>query len=254
MKFIALVGILIAMIAVVAEVATPEIRCKLGLDKCVEEPDSQRAQQLELEQQRAELEREKSRLREEARQIEQARLRAEQQAKQIELAILRAEQEARRAAEQARLKASYRYADNGNGTVTDNKTALIWLKNANCFGRQNWKTAMQKAANLASGRCGLRDGSTRGMWRLPTKEEWEAMIDDKYVKKDWSQPALSNAAGTGPWQEGDAFSGVQAYLYWSSASYAGDTSYAWDVSLHYGDVYSYDKTNTRYVWPVRGGD
>ncbi len=27
-----------------------------------------------------------------------------------------------------------RFTDNGDGTVTDNQTGLIWLKNANCFG------------------------------------------------------------------------------------------------------------------------
>ena len=27
-----------------------------------------------------------------------------------------------------------RFTDNGDGTVTDNLTGLIWLKNANCFG------------------------------------------------------------------------------------------------------------------------
>ncbi|RKZ74987.1 MAG: hypothetical protein DRQ57_09055 [Gammaproteobacteria bacterium] len=46
---------------------------------------------------------------------------------------------------------SNRYTDNGNGTVTDNRSGLIWLKNANCFERQNWETAMQSAANLANG-------------------------------------------------------------------------------------------------------
>ena len=29
-----------------------------------------------------------------------------------------------------------RFTDNGNGTVTDNLTGLIWLKNANCFGHE----------------------------------------------------------------------------------------------------------------------
>ena len=29
-----------------------------------------------------------------------------------------------------------RFTDNGDGTVTDNLTALIWLKNANCFGAE----------------------------------------------------------------------------------------------------------------------
>ncbi|MEK8020754.1 MAG: DUF1566 domain-containing protein, partial [Candidatus Parabeggiatoa sp.] len=150
---------------------------------------------------------------------------------------------------------SYRYINNGNGTVTDIRTGLIWLKNANCFGRQDWKTAQQSAANLASGQCGLRDGSKQGMWRLPSKEEWEAMIDEKYVdRENYSQPTLSNAAGTGPWQEDDAFSGVQTYYYWSSTPYVAGTGSAWYVSLDYGIVSYLGKTNSIYVWPVRGGE
>jgi hypothetical protein len=148
---------------------------------------------------------------------------------------------------------SVRYTDNGDGTVTDNRSGLIWLKNANCFGRQNWERAMQSAANLANGQCGLRDGSMRGMWRLPTREEGEAMIDEKYKKSDWSQPTLSNAAGTGPWKEGDAFSGVQANSYWSSTTDASYTGIAWGVYLDYGNVNRDAKGYTYYVWPVRGG-
>jgi len=146
---------------------------------------------------------------------------------------------------------SYRYTDNGDGTVTDNRSGLVWLKNANCFGRQRWKKAMQSAANLASGQCGLRDGSTRGMWRLPG-DELLAMIDTEYVDvKNGSKPALSNAAGTGPWKEGDAFSGVQANRYWSSTSHALEPSYAWNVDLDYGGVFSNRKPFKYYVWPVR---
>ena len=148
---------------------------------------------------------------------------------------------------------SYRYIDNGDGTVTDNRTGLRWLKNANCFGEQNWKKAMQSAAKLASGQCGLSDGSKQGMWRLPSKEEWEAMIDEKYVdRENYSQPILSNAAGTGPWKEGDAFSGVQRNFYWSSTPDASDTNYAWVVDLRYGCVDGSFKPSTRDVWPVRG--
>jgi len=143
---------------------------------------------------------------------------------------------------------SYRYIDNGNGTVTDTRTGLIWLTNANCFGRQNWKTALQSAANLASGQCGLHDGSSRGMWRLPTKEELEAIVDKRY-----DNPALSNAAGTGPWQEGDAFLGVQTSNDWSSAPLATGTDYAWYVYLGNGYVNADSETDTYDVWPLRGG-
>ncbi len=149
----------------------------------------------------------------------------------------------------SRLSSSNRYTDNGNGTVTDNKTGIIWLKNANCFGKQNWETAMRSAAKLAHGECALRDGSRAGMWRLPTKDDWKAMIDKKYKNSDWSQPGISNAAGTGPWKEGDAFSGVQTSAYWSSTEYANDN--AWRVYLRYGGVPTGGKDGTYYVWPVR---
>jgi len=149
---------------------------------------------------------------------------------------------------------SYRYTDNGNGTVTDNRSGLMWLKNANCFGLQRWSKAKQSAANLASGQCGLSDGSRRGMWRLPTYEEWNAMIDEKYIdRENYSRPALSNAAGTGPWKEGDAFSGVQTYYYWSSTTLANSTTKAWYVYFANGHVGYDNKTRTNYVWPVRGG-
>jgi hypothetical protein len=55
--------------------------------------------------------------------------------------------------------------------VTDNLTNLIWLKNANCDGQKDWNEAETWAANLASGTCGLSDGSSAGDWRLPTKTE-----------------------------------------------------------------------------------
>ncbi|MDM8565139.1 DUF1566 domain-containing protein [Candidatus Halobeggiatoa sp. HSG11] len=137
-----------------------------------------------------------------------------------------------------------RYTDNDDGTVTDNKTGLIWLKNANYFGKQNWEDAMQSAVNLADGQCELNDGSKSGDWRLPTKNEWETMVDKKY---NW--PALSNAAGTDKWKERDIFSDVRSYSYWSSTPYIMDD--AWYVTLNYGNMNNVGKIHTRYVWPVR---
>jgi len=145
---------------------------------------------------------------------------------------------------------SYRYSDNGDGTVTDNRTGLIWLKNANCSGRMTWKEAMQWAAKLAQGQCGLRDGSRAGMWRLPTIDEWKAMVDKRY-----KYPALSNAAGTSQWKEGDAFSGVSTswVWYWSSTTHTKYTSSAWGVLLYSGYVSYRSMTSTNDVWAVRGG-
>ena len=35
-----------------------------------------------------------------------------------------------------------RFIDNHDGTVTDNLTKLIWLKNANAFGFRTWEQAL----------------------------------------------------------------------------------------------------------------
>jgi len=142
-----------------------------------------------------------------------------------------------------------RFSDLGNGTVQDNDSGLIWLKNANCFGEKNWNDAMAAAAGLAHGQCGLTDGSAAGDWRLPSRAEWEAFMD-----KSCSNPVLCNAAGTGPWSEGDAFTGVKSDAYWSSTEYEPFPSSAWGVNMVDGFVDLGFKGYDYYVWPVRPGN
>jgi len=147
-----------------------------------------------------------------------------------------------------------RFTDNNDGTVTDNTTGLIWLKNANCFGRINWYEAITGVADLAHGQCGLADGSSQGDWRLPEKAELLALLDERY-----EYPALSNAANTGPWAEGDPFSGVQTNPYWSATAYENYSDAVWlvrfsqDYTLYYANNSFAGKTGFCYVWPVRVG-
>jgi hypothetical protein len=140
------------------------------------------------------------------------------------------------------------FIDNHNGTVTDCKTGLIWMKNANCFGFKNWDDAKSSCSTLASGSCGLYDGSSAGDWHLPTIEELKTLPD-----RDYSVPALSNAKGDGQWSSGDAFDYVQSDDYWSSTTYAYFPGFAWRVHFYSGYVYGFDKTDPLYVWCVRGG-
>jgi hypothetical protein len=132
--------------------------------------------------------------------------------------------------------------------VTDNLTGLIWLKNANAFGLRNWATALTDCNTLNSGEHGLSDGSVEGDWRLPNVKELQSLIDWAYYG-----PALSNAAGTAKWTDGDAFSDVQSRGYWSSTTYAYNTANAWFVGLRNGSVNDDDRGIGNYVWPVRGG-
>jgi hypothetical protein len=133
-------------------------------------------------------------------------------------------------------------------------TGLIWLKDANCFGRINWYQANTAIECLANGQCGLTDGFFQGNWRLPERAELLTLLDERY-----EYPALSNAAGTGPWMEGDPFSGVQSSPYWSATAYKNYPDVAWLVvfsqgyMLYYGNESFAHKTGTYYVWPVRDG-
>jgi len=137
-----------------------------------------------------------------------------------------------------------RFTDNGNGTVTDKLTGLIWLKNVNAFGMKTWADAMTTANGLKSGDAGtgLTDGSQAGDWRLPNVRELQSLLD--YGR---SYPALPE---NHPFTEL-----VWGSYYWTSTTSAWDSALAFDVAIG-GNAMAdpYDKTNADdYVWCVRGG-
>jgi hypothetical protein len=144
---------------------------------------------------------------------------------------------------------SPRFTDNGNGTVTDNLTGLKWLQDANCFATRTWAQALGDANGLASGACGLTDGSVAGAWRLPNVRELQSLIHYGFF-----DPALSNAAGTAKWTAGDAFSNVQSSGYWSSTTLEVGPDTAWFVDFFFGFVNFGSKTDGHFgfVLPVRG--
>jgi Protein of unknown function (DUF1566) len=133
-----------------------------------------------------------------------------------------------------------RFSDRGNGTVKDNLTNLIWLKNANCstISPAVWATALSNANDLANGECGLSDGSVAGDWRLPNVKELQSLIDFGNFN-----PAFPT---------GHPFLNVQSSLYWSSTAFADLPVGAWIVDLLDGLTID-DKAFPRLVWPVRGG-
>ena len=117
-----------------------------------------------------------------------------------------------------------RFVDNGNGTVTDTATNLMWTKNADPFGKLNWDDAMS--------RCGSFSISGIGGWRLPSAEELLA---------------LNKAIRSG------IFTEIQSSFYWSSSTTADQPDVAWWVYMNRGQA-AYDYKTTQYnVWPVRAG-
>ncbi len=134
-----------------------------------------------------------------------------------------------------------RFMDNGNGTITDNLTGLIWLKDANCFGTSTWAEALTDANTLNSGECGLTDGSVEGDWYLPNRNELASLVEPKN-----SNPALPT---------GHLFTNVQLSFYWTSTTFALTPNFAWTVSFNFGAVDGnfFFKTSSFRVLPVRGG-
>lgn len=132
-----------------------------------------------------------------------------------------------------------RFTDNGNGTVTDNLTGLVWLKDANCFGTRNWVNALLNINILASGSYGLSDGSQARDWRLPNIAELLSLVDISCYNPVLPAP--------------NPFYNIQSIYYWSSSTCASITRNAWIVDMGYGSVESVDKNHDLYVWPVRGG-
>jgi len=131
-----------------------------------------------------------------------------------------------------------RFTDNGDGTVTDNLTGLIWLKDANCFSFRSWYDALSVCTELADGECELADGSNAGDWRLPNIKEFQSLID------------FSNNTPALPTEH--PFTNVQS-VYWSSTTNVNDTSYAWGVQIISGSVHLGYKPENGFIWPVRGG-
>ena len=139
-----------------------------------------------------------------------------------------------------------RFTDNQDGTVTDTMTGLVWLKNAGCFSPANWDTVLGLVNALASGACGLADGSAAGDWRLPNLNELESLVDVTQ-----SNPALTR---------GNPFTKVSNAIYWSSTSYFGGESgspSAWAIRIGDGRYINDGVSNNKeaalnQVWAVKG--
>jgi len=94
-----------------------------------------------------------------------------------------------------------RFTDMENGTIRDNKTNLIWVKNATIvydpwfvingeYLGIPWRWAIGIVSGLSDGEHGITDGSFNKEWRFPTKKEWESFFDYNY-----SSPVLCNTTG-----------------------------------------------------------
>ena len=71
--------------------------------------------------------------------------------------------------------ASEKYRDNGDGTITDMTTGLIWIQSPLIEGYMTWDKAVSACSSLMRG--GLKG------WRLPTRAELKTIIYEVSVKE-----------------------------------------------------------------------
>lgn len=131
-----------------------------------------------------------------------------------------------------------RYIDEGDGTVFDSLTGLMWTKNANLGGQMVWSNAVSYCEGLNVG--GYAD------WRLPS------MIQDGGVAE---LDTLGRVGGlySGAWEgfEGSPFDGIEPECYWSCVEVVEDSNMVWVVRMENVGLYCSVKSNPYFVWAVR---
>jgi len=129
-----------------------------------------------------------------------------------------------------------RFIDNGDGTITDSFTRLVWTIRADCGDELSWDQAVDLAGRLNgqanTNLCSLRDGSTAGAWRLPNVNELLSLVDFE-----------------APFEELDGFIGGADGYFWSSTTFALPP----DFNMN-GLVYSCQSRGYGLNMPVRFND
>jgi hypothetical protein len=144
-----------------------------------------------------------------------------------------------------------RFSTNGDTSITDNLTGIVWAPNGNLMsmrdphwekqgpasdGTVTWQHALDYVAKLnAENYLGHND------WRLPNSKELRSLVNNAQLN-------------TAAWLNNQGFTNAQAGdFYWSSTSFVNNAVRAWVVDMTYGNTNYFNKSNNHYVWPVRGG-
>jgi hypothetical protein len=148
-----------------------------------------------------------------------------------------------------RMGAALSYTDNGDGTVTDNSTGLMWEKktDANVDVNFTWQGALAYVAglNAMNGGAGFAGHND---WRLPNIRELLSTVD--YGR---SNPPIDPAFGP--------TRGISNYAaYWSSTSWAAYPSGGAAWAVEFADSYTnaigvliFGNTSALHARAVRGG-
>ncbi len=162
--------------------------------------------------------------------------------------------------------AASRYTDNGNGTITDSTTGLMWMR---CLIGQTWQDGQCKGAaatynwgvaNQLVSQSAFSDGNYSD-WRLPTIDELNSLVFCKsglprYWKTDFpAYEEVCRSDDDAPTIVRSAFPiSSNAYWVWSATSTDGtytQIGYRYAVSFLHGNTLSQYTPNNLYLLLVR---
>ena len=130
-----------------------------------------------------------------------------------------------------------RYVDNGDGTVSDQKTGLMWMQctigrsGPDCGGVNvvvNWVDALNTAA--------ATDFANFSDWRLPNVNELRSI-----VSSTCHSPSINTTF----------FPNTISSAYWTSTPSAEDSRNAWRVAFSFGSSNHFSRSNKFHIRLVR---
>jgi uncharacterized protein DUF1566/dockerin type I repeat protein len=145
------------------------------------------------------------------------------------------------------------YTDNGDGTITDNNTGLVWEKQSRDGSVHDVGNAYTWDEAFSAHVAGLNTANFAGHqdWRLPNVKELQTIVD--YGN---ANPAVSTAFNSGCTASctPTTCSCTAAAFYWSSTSNVAGPSFAWGVHFFAGasEAGGNVKSSTALVRAVRG--
>ena len=118
------------------------------------------------------------------------------------------------------------FIDNGDGTVSDNATGLMWQK-ADDGTSRNWEESLEYAQNLK-----LANYSD---WRLPNAKELQSIVDYSRSPQTTNSPAINPIFATTEINDPDGNSGQYPYFWTSTTHLDGVNPYASAVYIAFGE-------------------
>ena len=133
---------------------------------------------------------------------------------------------------------SGRFNDNGNGTITDTKTGLIWQQDGKISGKLRWNDAWAYCKKLLL--AGYSD------WRLPKIDELKSLLNIKV-----GTGTKINEKHRDVYLNNNGFKNIQASQYWSASTYVYRDFSAYSVLMYNGLAGDDKKSKANYVLAVR---